>query len=112
MDLWHFTCDHGYAGIGRRGLLMPHAHPLMPELGPVVWLTTDPAPARDDIGLTSTMLGCDRMGYRYRAHPDVNAAPWTSLRHLVDPSLIVDLELYGKPDTWHLATDPVPVRLS
>lgn len=117
--LWHFTCDHGHRAIGTRGLLKPNPHVLMPVLGAVVWLTQDGRPDRDDVGLTSTTLKCDRMAYRYRVAGipmtgrDVGAVlPWATVRDRVDPIVAADLERYADPSTWWLATVPVEAVLS
>ena len=103
MNLWHFTCEHGYAGIGQRGELRPNAHPWMPVLGPVIWLTSNPAPARDDVGLTrGTVIRCDRMAYRYKVI-ESDAVPWATARLLIEPSLRADLESFADPSTWWVA---------
>lgn len=117
--LWHFTCDHGHRGIGTRGMLKPHLHTLMPQLGPVVWLIADGAPDRDDVGLTSVRLSCDRMVFRYRVvgipriGHDVGAVvPWAAVRDRIDLVTLADLERYAEPSTWWLATVPVEAVLA
>jgi hypothetical protein len=65
--LWHYTCaDHGAPGIDRTGELRPNRHPLLPELGPVVWLTdlTDPTIYR-----SSAFGNVDPLGMSGHAHP-------------------------------------------
>lgn len=109
--LWHFTCEHGYQGIGRRGLLRPNKHVLIPDLAPVVWLTADAAPSRDDVGLTSSYLTCDRMAYRYRVTaPD--AVRYEDITDRIPADVRVDLESYGQPESWWLSFDPVPAVLA
>jgi hypothetical protein len=113
VKLWHFTCDHGHRALGARGLLKPNVHVLMPALGAVVWLTTDGAPHRDDVGLTSTTLRCDRMAYRYRVTEEKPpVVPWATARTLVDPQVVADLESYAEPSTWWLAMAPVEAVLA
>lgn len=109
--LWHFTCHHSYEHIGRRGVLQPHQHVLMPELPPAVWLTDDPTPTRHDVGLTSTHLRCDRMAYRYRALCD-EAEPYLDHRALISPAVRADLERYGRPETWWLSFEPTAAVLA
>ena len=110
--LWHFTCTHGYRGIGARGVLQPRRHPLMPRLGAVVWLTDQSMPDRDAVGLTSEVyLTCDRMQYRYRALDTSRARPWHELRDRAPDAVVADLERYGDPGSWWLARAPVPVAL-
>jgi len=106
--LWHFTCEHGAAGIGRRGTLKPHAAPHMPELGAIVWLTDNSSPtSRYDLGLTSRLLRCDRMAYRYRVSaPD--AIPWAGVSHRLPVQLCADLESLADPSTWWVSFVPVP----
>ena len=101
--LWHFTCVHGHAGLGARGLLRPNPHPLMPALGPVVWLTDTPAPERDDVGLSiGTLVHCDRMAYRYRVDT-TTAIEWQRVRHVVADDVLAVLESYADPATWWVA---------
>lgn len=109
--LWHFTCDHAHRKIGKRGELRPNPHPLIPQLGPVVWLTCDGSPDRDDVGLTGRLTNCDRMAYRYRVIAP-EAVPWTDLRHLTPPELLADLERFAEPHTWWLSRVPCQAVLS
>lgn len=106
MTLWHFTCGHGYRAIGKRGILKPNPHPLLPELGPVVWLTVHPMPSRDAVGLSSRTLRCDRMAYRYRVRLQ-QPVHWPDVRDRAKPEILRDLEAYGEPETWWLAFEPV-----
>jgi hypothetical protein len=101
--LWHFTCEHAYRSLGNGGVLKPNRHPLMPELGNVIWLTEESWPERDAVGLTSDYISCDRMAYRYRI-VDSDARPWGAYRHLVLTTVRMDLEAYAQPHTWWLAT--------
>ena len=109
--LYHFTCDHGHDGLGTNGTLQPQPHPLLPQLSALTWMTTDPNPTRDDCGLTSTMLDCDRMEYRYRVTDRRHCIPWARLRQLATSDVLAILESYGKPDTWWVARTPIPVVL-
>lgn len=106
--LWHFTCaDHGYAALGEGGWLRPNFHPLIPKLYPVVWLTDDPEPKRDAVGLTSSMLSCDRMAYRYRVPSTSRCLPWGAIRHLVAADVLQALESFGEPSTWWVSRDKI-----
>lgn len=112
MRLWHFTCgDHGHARIGARGVLRPNLHPLIRALGPIVWLTDDPDPTRDAVGLTSSMISCDRLQYRYRALGASVCTPWRAFRHRVSPAVLTDLESFGEPDSWWVCFRPLRVVL-
>lgn len=107
MRLWHFTCMHGFAGLGAHGTLQPSPHCFIPALGPIVWLTEDPDPDRDAVGLTSTILDCDRLQFRYRVLSASRAIPWAAVRHLVPLDVLRDLESFGKPETWWISRAPI-----
>ena len=66
MMLWHYTCAHVAGKIGRRGMLIPHPQLLLPGAPRLIWLTdVDGVDGRESVGLTSVMLTCDRMQFRY-----------------------------------------------
>ena len=110
--LWHFTCEHGHAAIGRHGVLLPNAHPWLTE--PLIWLTTEQWPDRFASGLTSERLTCDRMRYRYRVTDSEHAEPWLGSRYRHDArrAVIADLESYGDPEHWWVSSHPLPARLA
>lgn len=110
--LWHFTCDHGHDAIGTRGLLQPNQHPMMPDLRPVVWLTSDPSPDREAVGLSSSFISCDRMAYRYRVVPPYDAHAWEDVSMLAPDAVRRDLERFGDPGSWWLCAYPVQAVLS
>lgn len=99
--LWHFTCDHGVHGIGRRGVIRRGAYG-------VVWLTDDPKASRDDLGLTSTMLPCDRMEFRYSVR-DHDAVRWldSDVRAALPEKMRLDLEVGRRPSCWWVSREPV-----
>ncbi|HKT40022.1 MAG TPA: hypothetical protein VJR48_16740, partial [Ktedonobacterales bacterium] len=88
-ELYHFTCEHGFAGISRTGMLQPQAHPLMRHLGPLLWLTDLAEPSAERVGLTASLLACDRLAYRYHVHTHA-AMRWRDLRERV-PRAVVDV---------------------
>lgn len=107
-ELWHFTCEHGYAGLRDRGLLRPNRHPLLPHLGPVIWMTMDPEPKRDAVGLSaSVLLTCDRMAYRYSVRPAPSCVSWMEVRDEADPRVLATLESFGAPETWWISRLPL-----
>lgn len=110
--LWHFTCAHARERIGKRGTLTPNRHPLLPELPGMVWLTSDPCPERESVGLTSTRLKCDRLEYRYRVLDSDVAVPWCVVRRKVRPELALMLDYGRTPETWFVSFKPVKVRLA
>lgn len=112
MKLFHFTCHHGYLGIGRRGELRPMVeHPLLRVK--VIWLTSESAPDREATGLTSRFISCDRMAYRYVVTDSTGCRPWLGSPERTDApaDAVAVLEEYGDPEHWWVATDPVKARL-
>ena len=110
--LWHFTCDHGNRGLGLSGRLRPLKHPMMPELPAAVWLTDDPSPSREDVGLSSKFLSCDRILFRYKVIRARRVMPWSEVRGRVSVDVVTDLESFSRPASWWLSFGPVKVKLS
>lgn len=120
MKLWHYTCaDHGLVGIeAAGGVLQPNAHPLLPELGAVVWATEDEtladpaavgfAPGALPWTLAKRLLHCDRTAVRYEV-PTAKATWWPFVRGRCEPAVVADLESYGKPHEWWVVFGPVAV---
>ncbi|SRR5260221_10152489 len=103
ITLYHFTCDHGYAGISRTGVLLPNIHPFMRGLGPLLWLTdlAEP-PTPESVGLQSTWISCDRMAYRYLVQTKA-AVPWSEVRARAPKDIVATLEALGQPEHWWVA---------
>lgn len=109
--LWHYTCEHGDAGISReaRG---PGAGLVRPGGDGFVWAADLDVPVRDALGLTSHLLDCDRMAHRWRID-DLSVAayflPWVEARWSVDPVRRDAIE--GAPGAllrhWWVARVPV-----
>lgn len=110
--LFHFTCaDHGYAALRKRGHLRPFFHPLLNAR--LIWLTTEGAPDRDSTGLTQELSPCDRMAYRYVVTDLSRCVPWldSEARKNAPSNAVTDLEVYGDPEHWWVAEEPVLARL-
>lgn len=116
--LWHFTCAHHAPAILAVGTLAPNRHPFMPRLAPMVWLTEDPAPTADDVGLTaSEFVSCNRREFRFRVIDTRTCERWSTVVDLIrctdpdalDPNVVADLERYGRPETWWVSQTYVPV---
>ena len=110
--LFHFTCEHGHRAIGARGELRPQvAHPMLGCA--VVWLTDDPMPDREATGLTMRLTRCDRMAYRYVVTDLRTCRPWRDSpeRDGAPVWAVADLERFGDPEHWWIASDPTPARL-
>jgi hypothetical protein len=115
LPLFHYTCSHGRRGIGKIGLAMPNAHPLLP-LKPLVWMTPDDVPDREANGLTKRLLTCDRAAYRYRVTDTTAAVPWLASKQRLELEwfgelILADLEERRAPELWWVSYDPMPVRL-
>lgn len=117
--LFHFTCDHAAPLIRRCGEIHPQA-PWLPQTGlanapPVVWLTDLRAPKADDVGLTSTMLRCNRLEFRFTILTD-RAIPWLHFieTYTPDSGWLSMLHGFGQiethPEHWFVATEPISVR--
>lgn len=112
--LFHFTCDHSYPKIGRRGLLLPQQKPKLfgvplPDFG-VVWLTEG---SYESTGMDQSDLAiCDRSAYRYIVTDDRHCEHWidSMVRQRFLEHVAV-LEAVGKPELWWVSSAPVPVRL-
>lgn len=63
--LYHYTCDRGDRGIRADRALRGNPHPLMPGVGPLIWLTDLETPDALALGLTSFSLSCDRTAHRF-----------------------------------------------
>lgn len=100
IELYHFTCDHGRAGITLSGVLLPNIHPFMKHLGPLIWLTDLAAPpSPESVGLTSQWVSCDRLQYRYSVHTHA-AIAWADIRTRAAKDVVATLEEFGQPEHW------------
>lgn len=131
--LYHYTCGHGFKGIGRYGLVLPAAT-LRPDvvgglepphqlLALIAWFTDAETPDRDALGLTAGMIRCDRTTHRFRVLDDPHTAGiirWSEFRGLFTdrlaqvhddaPGWVADLERFGQPDLWWVSVQAVKVR--
>lgn len=110
--LFHFTCDHGHDALGARGELRPIIeHPMLHIK--VVWLTTEAMPDREATGLGMHYTRCDRMKYRYVVSDLRACRPWlgSADRESAPAAYVADLEEYGDPEHWWIASEPVKARL-
>lgn len=111
MRLYHFTCSHRARLIAQDRQLIPHAHPYL-DGRPLVWLTDlDELRPGDAValGLTSTMLHCDRTEWRCQVDAD-DALPWDAWwRGRVDPVTVSALTFGRRPAHWWVAEVPVAV---
>jgi len=112
-ELYHYTCRHRAALIGRVGMLFPTRHPM---LGPpaLVWLTDMDVPDAQALGLTSVTLKCDRTEVRYaieRPGDCIRWIDWSEGRHVLR-SVRSELSFGHKPAHWWVSEHPVKARRS
>ena len=109
--LYHYTCDHGAAGIARDGWVSPLSDRVespYPQAD-FAWFTDLDTPIREALGLTSHILSCDRTAHRFKVTDATEVARYLDVRRNL-PSLH-DLELApgAMPAHWWIASEPVPV---
>jgi hypothetical protein len=109
--LYHFTCDHSAPLIEADGLLISQLQIDGP--GRLVWMTDLPRPPRESMGLTSHILECDRMAWRFTVPPGQEVDWWPDWRRRVRPWWAEALESadMARPAHWWVAELPVAVDL-
>jgi hypothetical protein len=119
--LYHFTCDHGHAGITTTRRLLNLASQargrtihVPPWMMNVVWLTDLAAPDALGLGLTSRTLSCDRTRYRWTvvSPRDPLIVPWAEFRDRTAPDRWEELESAegAAPGHWWVGVGFVAVR--
>jgi hypothetical protein len=107
--LYHFTCDHGHAGILRSGgLIIPQmTHPICGWH--VSWFTAEAEPDKFTTGLGAVHTTCDRMAHRWVIEPGAACRAWLfSGERLRTPEPFLQvMEDYGDPEHWWIADVPV-----
>lgn len=111
MRLYHFTCSHATPRIRAAGELFPWPQ-IQLDGRALVWLTDLEAPTREQVGLTSKTLRCDRMECRFEV--DCDPVRWTDyarglpreVRRLAADLSATDGAL---PAHWWVSEVPVPV---
>jgi hypothetical protein len=104
MTLYHYCCEHSRKAIGTRGMLRPNRLPFGPYN--VLWLTPQAIPDRKGLGLTSSILNCDRLDYRYRVQTDA-ALLYHEWADRVRLSSYIRAALEGvdgaRPELWYVS---------
>lgn len=106
-QLYHYTCEH------RQTAILIDDSVLRPGTDGFLWLTDLDYPFRNALGLTSTMLKCDRTKYRFDVDmielDPTTVMPWVRLRREFDPVMVEGLESApgAMPMHWWLAIEPV-----
>ncbi len=113
MNLYHFTCRDGRKAIGKDGTLKPKANPLLGAA--LIWLTEEPRPSVDSVGLTRNFITCDRTEFRYVAVDPRHAVRWDIWKERLKGARIVEiLESYAGdgPRKWWVSERPLRARLA
>lgn len=77
--LYHYTCGHGAAGIGKTGLIDVFLQPPEGQVA-LTWLTDLEAPNRLALGLTSNTIQCDRLAFRFDVPEPVEVVRYVDVR--------------------------------
>jgi len=106
---FHFCCDHSAALIRAEGIVKPMVgHPYLGGAR-LVWLTDLAEPGRDELGLTSETLSCDRTKWRVTVRGEAVWWPTWAHRHKIGLSVRGLLESYGQPRRWWVSEQPLSV---
>lgn len=108
--LYHYTCDHGHSLID--GVVIPATFQTQDALGgpgEYAWFTDLSVPIRDALGLTSTILDCDRTAHRYRVLDAECIRPWREARRVYRWGVDLEQAPGARPAHWYVSTEPVPV---
>lgn len=109
--LYHYTCDHGHSQID--GHICPLAWDdglAIGTPGVYAWFTDLAVPIKDALGLTSSVLNCDRTAHRYRVTGHTGIEPWVpEFRRIWTWGRELESAPGARPAHWYVATEPVPV---
>ncbi len=120
-DLWHFTCDHGHAGLVRDGYLRTLIEQgVSPERLPaelqfltrIVWMTDLKVAIPDALGLTRNFTTCDRTAHRWRVADATMVKPWIDVARQFDQHGVLQESFGARPRHWYVSESPVPVEPS
>lgn len=105
---YHYTCDHNITQIRRTGILIPNRHLWLPK--PLVWLTDLDVPIREALGLTSTILKCDRTKNRVECQP-TTAVWWPHYARSLpaETRYMFEAAPGAAPVHWWVSDQPVPL---
>lgn len=106
MIYYHFTCSHRVRAINASRRLKPMGN------WSLIWLTDLPDPPRTALGLTSYILSCDRMEWRYTVDDtDGQVMRWTDYRRAHRPPWAAEIESAegAMPAHWFVAAAPLAI---
>jgi hypothetical protein len=107
--LYHFTCSHAAKSIERERWLRPNRHVSLDH--ELVWLTDLDRPSIYGLGLTSTILRCDRTEWTVIVPQSDAIVSWGSWahEHKIGRQMRDELEYGAMPAHWYIAELPVPI---
>jgi hypothetical protein len=119
--LFHYTCDHGRAALGRAGFAVPirthspTAAAQLPEelawMAELVWFTDQRHPDPVALGLTRATIDCDRTRFRYRVTDPAGIDPWLTVTRSLPRAAWKLTQGDARPGQGWVARGPVPVEL-
>lgn len=115
--LYHFTCEHTRQLLGEHGVLLPASQLGIPlalvATADLIWATDQEAPDAQALGLTRTLVKCDRTAHRYRILQPHNFQRWGRLRASYPQELVDALELSpgAAPAHWWVSRVPIAAAL-
>lgn len=119
-QLYHYTCQHGWLGIGQSGSVTPprvhhpasfagQTDPLVVALAQLSWFTDLDVPHRAALGLTMHETICDRIRHRYIVLDSGGILPWISSPWRLGPARALERQPGSMLLHWYVATVPVSV---
>lgn len=84
--------------------------PLLPWWSWYIWLTDMPTPDRAGLGLTSHLIGCDRIVHRYRVTNQHGTQWWPTFARTIKDRRLEEAP-GARPVHWWVAQQPIPVVL-
>ena len=105
--LFHRTCEHRLPEILEAGELRPSVHATLGYR--FIWLTSLASATREQLGLTSHTLECDRMTHLLRIDEGVGMMPWSTVRnHLpIEPVRHLEATKGTLPAIWWVGAAPL-----
>lgn len=122
MTLYHYTCAHGRAALGKSGTVLPirewnrraarRVRPDRRAITEISWFTDLDGPGAEALGLTRHASTCDRTAFRYRVR-DEDAGlvvPWVGCAWRQGWMLLLERADGALPRHWFVS--PVGVRVT
>lgn len=92
----------------------PYGTVVLEPLSPMglLWLTDLDAPYREGLGLTSTILDCDRTEFRLELLDPSSVRRWVDVRRDYPELWALELAPHAMPMHWYVSRCPEPAHLS